>query len=254
MIWARLLLNCQNCCELDEAPPTLGVESWPNYLGVWRPLLQYSDSRHSPWRGCHSRLVVAARGKGKLRWWWAYALHWGDLKNFSHRSNSLLVWRPGVYRSSLAALSSPRTVYVFPVKDSSYWQDSAAGKSQGLPKSSSPTWRSENLNNSKVIVGFGVIASFVEAWRLDDGDLLVVIAPPHTVGIISDYALRWGLETLFGIFKTRGFCWQSTHFTDPDRLRPTFCSVDFSFGLVFQDWPMASSASSNSAQETWSSC
>lgn len=89
----------------------------------------------------------------------AYALHWGDLKNFSHRSNSLLVWRPGVYRSSLAALSSPRTVYVFPVKDSSYWQDSAAGKSQGLPKSSSPTWRSENLNNSKVIVGFGVIAS-----------------------------------------------------------------------------------------------
>ena len=159
MIWARLLLNCQNCCELDEAPPTLGVESWPNYLGVWRPLLQYSNSRHSPWRGCHSRLVVAARGKGKLRWWWAYALHWGDLKNFSHRSNSLLVWRPGVYRSSLAALSSPRTVYVFPVKDSSYWQDSAAGKSQGLPKSSSPTWRSENLNNSKVVVGFGVIAS-----------------------------------------------------------------------------------------------
>ncbi|GCA94901.1 mobile element protein [Microcystis aeruginosa 11-30S32] len=62
----------------------------------------------------------------------------------------------------------------------------------------------------------------VEALRLDDGDLLVVIAPPHTVGIISDYALRWGLETLFGIFKTRGFCLQSTHFTDPDRLRKLF--------------------------------
>jgi len=77
-----------------------------------------------------------------------------------------------------------------------------------------------------------VIASFVEALGLDDGDLLVVIAPPHTVGIISDYALRWGIETLFGIFKTRGFCLESTHFTDPDRLRPTFCSVNFSFGLV----------------------
>jgi hypothetical protein len=122
------------------------------------------------------------------------------------------------------------------------------------PKSSSHTWRSENLNNSKVIVGFGVIASFVEALGLDDGDLLVVIAPPHTVGIISDYALRWGIETLFGIFKTRGFCLESTHFTDPDRLRPTFCPVNFSFGLVFQDWPMASSASSHSPQKTWSSC
>ncbi|NCR94897.1 MAG: transposase [Microcystis aeruginosa W11-06] len=55
--------------------------------------------------------------------------------------------------------------------------------------------------------------------RLDDGDLL---APPHTVGLVRDYALRWGIETLFGILKTRGFCLQSTHFTDPDRLRQLF--------------------------------
>lgn len=29
---------------------------------------------------------------------------------------------------------------------------------------------------------------------------------------------RWGIETLFGIFKTRGFCLESTHFTDSKRL------------------------------------
>ena len=62
----------------------------------------------------------------------------------------------------------------------------------------------------------------VEALRLDDGDLLVVIAPPHTVGLVRDYALRWGIETLFGILKTRGFCLESTHFTDPERLRQLF--------------------------------
>ncbi len=62
----------------------------------------------------------------------------------------------------------------------------------------------------------------LEALRLEDGDLLIVIAPPHTVGLVSDYALRWGIETLFGIFKTRGFCWESTHFTDPERLRQLF--------------------------------
>ena len=28
----------------------------------------------------------------------------------------------------------------------------------------------------------------------------------------------WGFETLFGIFKTRGFCLESTHFTDAQRL------------------------------------
>ena len=29
---------------------------------------------------------------------------------------------------------------------------------------------------------------------------------------------HWGIETLFGIFKTRGFCLESTHFSDSERL------------------------------------
>ncbi|MGC8712448.1 MAG: IS4 family transposase, partial [Leptodesmis sp.] len=29
---------------------------------------------------------------------------------------------------------------------------------------------------------------------------------------------RWSIETLFGIFKTRGFCLESTHLQDPERL------------------------------------
>ena len=35
---------------------------------------------------------------------------------------------------------------------------------------------------------------------------------------LSDYAKRWGIETLFGCFKTRGFCLESTHLQDPERL------------------------------------
>ncbi|BAZ37515.1 putative transposase [Calothrix sp. NIES-4101] len=62
----------------------------------------------------------------------------------------------------------------------------------------------------------------VEALRLDDGELLVVIAPIKTQDLVKDYALRWGIETLFGIFKTRGFCLESTHFTDPQRLSKLF--------------------------------
>ena len=59
----------------------------------------------------------------------------------------------------------------------------------------------------------------VEGMRLDDGELLVVIAPTGEEKLIEDYALRWSIETLYGIFKTRGFCLESTHFTDPKRLR-----------------------------------
>jgi len=62
----------------------------------------------------------------------------------------------------------------------------------------------------------------VEALRLDDGKLLVVIAPPRSEKIIEGYALRWNIETLFGILKTRGFCLEATHLTEQERLRKLF--------------------------------
>jgi hypothetical protein len=39
----------------------------------------------------------------------------------------------------------------------------------------------------------------VEALRLEDGELLVVMAPPKAQDLVKDNALRWGSETLFGI-------------------------------------------------------
>ena len=59
---------------------------------------------------------------------------------------------------------------------------------------------------------------YVSALRLDDGELLIIVSPDSTSTAISDYGKRWGIETLFGIFKTRGFCLESTHFTDSERL------------------------------------
>ena len=59
---------------------------------------------------------------------------------------------------------------------------------------------------------------YVSGLRLEDGELLVVISNDSPKTSISDYAQRWSIETLFGIFKTRGFCLESTHFTDRARL------------------------------------
>jgi hypothetical protein len=59
---------------------------------------------------------------------------------------------------------------------------------------------------------------YVSALRLKDGELLIVVSPDSTATAISDYGKRWGIETLFGMFKTRGFCLESTHFTDSERL------------------------------------
>lgn len=59
---------------------------------------------------------------------------------------------------------------------------------------------------------------YIAALRLEDNSLLVVATQSAPKSAITDYAKRWSIETLFGIFKTRGFCLESTHLTDAERL------------------------------------
>ncbi len=75
--------------------------------------------------------------------------------------------------------------------------------------------QSQILSSKKLVWGRLV---YVSALRLDDGELLIVITPDSCSTAISDYGKRWGIETLFGMFKTRGFCLESTHFNDSERL------------------------------------
>jgi hypothetical protein len=71
------------------------------------------------------------------------------------------------------------------------------------------------LSGKKLVWGRLV---YVSALRLESGELLIVITPEFCPTAISDYGKRWGIETLFGMFKTRGFCLESTHFQDSERL------------------------------------
>ncbi len=75
--------------------------------------------------------------------------------------------------------------------------------------------QSEILSGKKLVWGRKV---YVSALRLESGELLIVITPESCPTAISDYGKRWGIETLFGMFKTRGFCLESTHFRDSERL------------------------------------
>jgi hypothetical protein len=59
---------------------------------------------------------------------------------------------------------------------------------------------------------------YISASRLDDGDRLIVVSDAKPKQALSDYGQRWGIETLFGCLKTRGFCLESTHLRDPERL------------------------------------
>lgn len=57
---------------------------------------------------------------------------------------------------------------------------------------------------------------FVSGTRLADGDFLIVVS--DEAFCLSDYALRWGIETMFAAFKSRGFHLEDTHVTCPERL------------------------------------
>ena len=71
------------------------------------------------------------------------------------------------------------------------------------------------LSGKKLVWGRLV---YISALRLENNELLIVITPEFCESAISDYGKRWGIETLFGMFKTRGFCLESTHFQDSERL------------------------------------
>lgn len=79
---------------------------------------------------------------------------------------------------------------------------------------------------------------YVSALRLEDGELLIVISNDYPQRAIADYGKRWGIETLFGMFKTRGFNLESTHFTKQERLSKLFAlmSLAMTWAILMGEW------------------
>ena len=63
---------------------------------------------------------------------------------------------------------------------------------------------------------------YLVATRMSDNNLLVVATDQAPETAIADYALRWSIETLFGMFKSRGFCLEETSMREAERLKKLF--------------------------------
>ncbi|MEM8501911.1 MAG: IS4 family transposase [Cyanobacteria bacterium P01_D01_bin.1] len=63
---------------------------------------------------------------------------------------------------------------------------------------------------------------YVCATRMNNNKLLVVATDQAPETAIADYALRWSIETLFGMFKSRGFCLEETSMREAERLKKLF--------------------------------
>ena len=66
------------------------------------------------------------------------------------------------------------------------------------------------------------------------GDELVVVVATYRRGdradLLADYRLRWGIESLFGALKSRGFDLESTHLRHAERLERLLALLALAFG------------------------
>ena len=78
---------------------------------------------------------------------------------------------------------------------------------------------------------------YIAAHRTLKG-LLIVVATEKPDSMISDYYERWGIETLFGCLKSRGFDMESTHMTKQDRMDKLmgFLAIAFTWCLLAGHW------------------
>ena len=79
---------------------------------------------------------------------------------------------------------------------------------------------------------------YIIGLRLEDGQYLLLATPEAPDSALDDYAKRWGIETLFGSLKTRGFAFESTHITDPERIRKlvVVLAIAFTWACRVGEW------------------
>ena len=65
------------------------------------------------------------------------------------------------------------------------------------------------------------------------GEYLILVSPEHSPEPHQEYKKRWGIETLFGALKSRGFNLEETHVQDPERISRLLALLAIAFTLAF---------------------
>src|SRR5215210_4204399 len=98
-------------------------------------------------------------------------------------------------------------------------------------------FRTQKVGTGVLLVGARQVLGqrlFVMGLRRADGEYVIVVSTQESERLLADYTRRWGIETLFGCLKTRGFCLEATHVTDKDRLRKLIALMALSFCWAYR--------------------
>ncbi len=74
---------------------------------------------------------------------------------------------------------------------------------------------------------------FLSGCRLKDGEYLILVSPEFCEKPHEEYKKRWGIETLFGALKSRGFNLEDTHVQDSERLSRLLALLALAFVWAF---------------------
>ena len=70
---------------------------------------------------------------------------------------------------------------------------------------------------------------YLSALRMPDGELLIVATDELSCFAIKKYGLRWEIETLFACLKSKGFNFEDTHITKPERIEKLLVLLTIAF-------------------------
>lgn len=78
---------------------------------------------------------------------------------------------------------------------------------------------------------------FLSGTRLKD-EFMIVVSDVRGDDVIETYLKRWEIETLFGCLKTRGFRFEDTHMTDPEKIGKLMAllTIAFCWAHVIGEW------------------
>lgn len=79
---------------------------------------------------------------------------------------------------------------------------------------------------------------FVIGLFLPSGEYLILVTDSNPDTALDDYAQRWEIETLFGCLKSRGFRFEETHMTDPERISKlvALLAIAFCWAHITGEW------------------
>lgn len=89
-----------------------------------------------------------------------------------------------------------------------------------------PAHHERALYGKRMIMGCEL---YVAALRLFGGKYLIVVTQKYPGSAIKKYAKRWEIETLFGCLKGRGFNFEDTHMTEPERVKKLMAVLAIAF-------------------------